>query len=218
MALPLGLDKRTEILARSLMIENLTSSFIGGLLGIKDVRNSRTLGNKSSSLSFNQKIDLLIDLGALDSTQRNKFLTFMEIRNQFMHNLSAASYCECFDFLEGKEKFIFKLYPQDVELSKEDQLEKASLQLASDTLTLTAEITESVKAKFLKDIKGETHELSNKAFIASIAETKKMIDQLTESIIAKQETISTKELKDLGDLVSTIIGSNWQKLFKEYTK
>ena len=215
MALSLGLNKRVEILARSLMVESLTSSFIGGLLGIKDPRNSRTLGNKSSSLSFNQKIDLLIDLGALNLSEKSKFQLFMEIRNQFMHNLNAASYTECFDNLEGKSKFLFRLYPPTPNLPIEEQLEKASIKLGSEVLDLTIKITETVKAKFAKDSKEEVLERSNKAFIKSIEETKRMMNQLIEAMSSKYENISTAELKDLGDLVSKMMGSNWQKYFDE---
>ena len=136
----LGLDTRKEYLSRSLLAESLTSSFIGGLLGITNLNNSKTLGNKSSSLSFSQKIDLLIDMGALDYEDKNKFQTFMEIRNQFVHNIEAASYILCFRYLNGKDKFVLKQYPQPDEFPEETKLKLASLSLADDVLTLIAKI------------------------------------------------------------------------------
>jgi hypothetical protein len=45
----LGLDIRSEILETALWMENFSSIFVGSLLGIKEIKNSRTLGSKSSS-------------------------------------------------------------------------------------------------------------------------------------------------------------------------
>ena len=68
-----GFRNRNIILASSLLIEKTTSRFIANLLGIKKPENSLTLGIKNSALSFNQKIDLLIDLGALSASDKSKF-------------------------------------------------------------------------------------------------------------------------------------------------
>ena len=53
-------------------------------MGIKDVDTSSTLSNKSSALSFNQKVDMLIDIGAISKTNKVKFLTFMEILSKIL--------------------------------------------------------------------------------------------------------------------------------------
>src|ERR1700759_4851657 len=90
---------RGKILLYSLMFESLTSYFIARLVGIEDHKNSKTLGNKSSSLSFNQRVDFLLDLKVLGSDQRMKLQSFMEIRNQLMHNIEASSYEKCFSFM-----------------------------------------------------------------------------------------------------------------------
>lgn len=43
---------------------------------------------------------------------KSKFVAFMEIRNQFMHNMNALTYVKCFENLPGKQKWILNTYPQ----------------------------------------------------------------------------------------------------------
>jgi len=213
----LGLDTRKEILARALMMESLSSIFIAGLLGIKDRQNSKTLGNKSTSLSFNQKIDLLIDLGALSSEEKKKCQAFMEIRNQFMHNLDAASFKECFSFLSGTDKQILKLYPQPQNVSVEHQLRNASLKLADDVLSFISKLMDNVKQKITEDVKAETAIKSNSAFVKSITQAKNILDDYIEQQIKKDPTLSSKKLKGMGTYVSKLIYSLWHKNFSEAT-
>lgn len=213
----LGLQARNEILGTSLLIESLTSAFISGLLGIKDFRNSKTLGNKSTSLSFKQKIDLLIDLGALDSDKKNKFLSFMEIRNQFMHNLDAASYTKCFSYLPGKEKFVLELYPPLATLPIEDQLKNACSRLGSDVLNITSKILDYLVEKINKDQVLKVSELSNNAFIESIKISQTEFNDLIEKLTEGKESISNASLKGLGGFFIELIRVNWQKSLDKLT-
>lgn len=142
---------RGQILAYSLLIESLTSIFLARLVGIKNHADSKTLGNKSSSLSFNQKIDFLLDLQVLTSEEKKKAQTFMEIRNQLMHNLSASTYEKCFGNLQGKEKWILSQYPPDVKLSKEEQLKKASISLSNEVYNIIIRVHDSIIAKEEKE-------------------------------------------------------------------
>src|SRR6266446_5696534 len=95
----LGVEKRLDVLEAALTMEHLTSAFLTSLLGIKDWQGSKVFGNKSGCISFNQKIDLLIEIGALSKDLRTKYQTFMEIRNQFMHNINAESYEKCLSLI-----------------------------------------------------------------------------------------------------------------------
>jgi hypothetical protein len=102
---------RNKVLSTSLRLDKLISVMLGDLLGINP-KTSLTLGNKSSALSFRSKIELLIDLGALESTCKNKFIKFMEIRNQFAHNISAESFSTCFESIDGLIGFLKKKLSQ----------------------------------------------------------------------------------------------------------
>ena len=129
----------------------MTSAFLSVLLGIKDLKNSRVLGNRSGCLSFNQKIDLLIEMGAVSSKDRNKFQAFMEIRNQFMHNISANTYENCYSFMNGTDKFILKTYPQDNTKAREEALREATGELIDEIGKITVNIISVLKGKFKLD-------------------------------------------------------------------
>ena len=103
-----GFKTRLEILSYALSLEEITSTFLSFLLGIKNQKDSYIFSNSNTSLSFKNKIELLIDIGALEGDTKKKFITFMEIRNQFMHNNDASNYVRCYSYLIGKEKFILK--------------------------------------------------------------------------------------------------------------
>ena len=77
----------------------------------------------------------------LNAIQKAKFKTFMEIRNQLMHNITASSYEKCFTFLPtGKDKWILSQYRQLKGLSKEESLKSASLALAKDVFAIVTDI------------------------------------------------------------------------------
>lgn len=86
----MNIELRKDILEKSLTLEDALSRLLAILFRFsKD--NSKTLGHKSSSLSFKTKADLLNDLGRLNDEQYRALIMFMEIRNQLIHNLDSDS-------------------------------------------------------------------------------------------------------------------------------
>jgi len=213
----LGLPIRKEILSTSLIVEGFTSAFLSALLGIGDFTNSRTLGNKGGSLSFNQKVDLLIEIGALSKENRSKFQAFMEIRNQFIHNYSATTYEKCFAATDGKAKYILKAYPQANNLSREEQLNAATHELSDEITTLTFALMKNVKEKFRHDIEADVSNKSQKAFIEALGQVKTSLDDYFDKEIAKSPTYNTRRLKGFGTELSKILYGLWNKNFKKLT-
>jgi len=211
----IGLKKRNLVLSTSLYIEKMTSVFLGSLLGIEDIETSKTLGNKNSSLSFNNKIDLLIDIGALKPETKKKFQHFMEIRNQFMHNLSATSYVKCVDNLNGTEKSLLKIYPQKKGLEKEDELEGAITELCNDVAKLAMDITEAVKKKFMQESLMEINKKSQDAMFATFQEVSSIFDDHFKSVIESEKKITPKEFENFGTKLSKVLLSVWLKKIKE---
>jgi uncharacterized protein YktA (UPF0223 family) len=194
----IGIKIRTNILFNALMVENLTSAFLGRLLGISDVENSKTLGNKSGSLSFNQKVDLLIEIGALSKDEKKKFQTFMEIRNQFMHNLQAKTYQDCFAFLDGKEAFLIKLYKPDKTLSKEKQLEFITQELCNDVVKLTAGLMKKVEEKIKKEVEADQYKDFQKVIFRGIEIVGKKLDEHFEKEIQKGTKFNAAKFRSFG--------------------
>ena len=104
---------RSNILFASIRVEEAAGHVIKLLLRtVKE--DSKTLGNKSSSLSFKNKIDLLYDIEDISKDNYNNCLKFAEIRNQFIHNPS----CNSFSALENENKnllnFLSKCFPNEI--------------------------------------------------------------------------------------------------------
>lgn len=84
--------ERLKVLKYSLEIEHFVSDELAKLLDIRNFKNSKSLGNKSTSLSLNQKLNLLLDCETITTTEKNIIESFISIRNQFMHNIDANSF------------------------------------------------------------------------------------------------------------------------------
>jgi len=107
-------DLRSNILIASIRVEEAASNVLKFLFRtIKP--DSKTLGNKSSSLSFKNKIDLLYDLEDIEKSDYIDMIKFMEIRNQFIHNPNCNSFEDLTkDFPEGV-KYLKAKYPNTEE-------------------------------------------------------------------------------------------------------
>jgi len=139
---------RNNVLSKALRLDKLFSIMLGNLLNI-DLAKTITLGNKSSALSFKAKVELLIDISALEKSDKNKFIRFMEIRNQFAHNISTESFTTCFEAIDGLIAFLKKNYPNTIgeKKSKESLYERQFEDLSNDLLNATLLIDKKVKEK-----------------------------------------------------------------------
>jgi hypothetical protein len=209
----IGLEIRTDILRSALTLERLTSGFLASLLGIEDFTESKLLGNKSGSLSFNQKVELLIEIGSIPPEERSKFQTFMEIRNQFMHNFDAKNYESCFKYLEGKESWILKRYPQDGKHSKEEQLKLAVDRLTVEVIKLTLKIQESVQTKLKGEAEHEILKLSQEAVVLSIKDIKNITNSFFKEIVSKGQSLTANALQDFGNELEKAFVHHWNKNF-----
>lgn len=161
----------------ALLIEDNVTSFLAALLDISR-ENSKTLSNKSSSLSFKTKVDLLTDIKALKKEDAIKFIIFMEIRNQFMHNLKSNSFVNCFSYLNGNEKKILKLYPPKNSISeKEDQLKTAFIDLFIDLTNILDRLLDVLRNKGYKEGLAKRNEIAVESLseIAAGSEQAKVI-------------------------------------------
>lgn len=84
---------RSKILMCSIKQEELSSEIVKKFLRIYK-QDLKTLGNKTSSFSFKNKIDLLFDIGDIEIEQYPFLIKFMEIRNQFIHNSSCSTFLD----------------------------------------------------------------------------------------------------------------------------
>jgi len=102
------------VLEKALILEELSSHIIKLILRLV-WDETKTLSNKSTSLSFKNKIDLLFDLQDLTKDEYNYLLKIMEVRNQFAHNFNCNLW-EDFKSINPKSyEYIKKKFPNEDE-------------------------------------------------------------------------------------------------------
>lgn len=89
-----AIDLRLCIIENSIYIEELTSRILGNILDI-DWNHSKSFGHGSSSLSFNQKLQLIQDIKGIEKESLKKIVCLTNIRNKFAH----VSYINSFETL-----------------------------------------------------------------------------------------------------------------------
>jgi hypothetical protein len=103
--------KRLNILEKSLRLESLLSDQLSKLFRIQNKNDSISFGQTGQSLSFSQKVNLLLDTRDISKDERKDLQCFMEIRNKFIHNLEISTYEQvCVE--TKKVNFLKKKYPE----------------------------------------------------------------------------------------------------------
>ncbi|MBC6613000.1 hypothetical protein H8B15_18910 [Hymenobacter sp. BT507] len=136
-----NMSLRSSILLCSIREENEISRALKYLL--RTVRpDSKTLDNKSSSLSFKNKVDLLYDIGDLEKSQYDKLILFMEIRNQFIHNPNCNSFVNLSKYAPETDKNLKNKFPNkttDTEASRWESFGNLFLETFASLIELRLE-------------------------------------------------------------------------------
>jgi len=138
---------RNEFLVAALFVESAITDFLSERLNIQDPIKSDFLGNNDNGLSFDQKIDAILDSSNFSIIDKSKISVFREIYREFMLNAEAASLEESFTSADGNDDFLMILYPQNDYLPREEKLINATYQLIGEVSELVAYQTESVEVK-----------------------------------------------------------------------
>ncbi len=119
-------DARPFVIEESVLFEYNLSLIICKLLDI-DISKSKSFGNSSSSLSFANKVNLLLDINVIDKNDKLKFEKLSEIRNQFAHNKDASDFTKCFSCISGLKTFLEKLYGSNIDKLKNEEAQNSAL-------------------------------------------------------------------------------------------
>jgi hypothetical protein len=139
------INPRTMVLETSVQLESNISSILGYLLSI-DIEISKSLSCKSTALSFNAKLNLLLDMNILNKTEMEKFVIFSQIRNQFAHNVRVVSFESCIDEIDGLLNRLRKLY-NIVEIDTELNAQSYFIRILQDIILISSKIIEEIKYK-----------------------------------------------------------------------
>ena len=191
-------EKRLPVLRTALLIEGIAAPFLAKLIGVENPKDSYSFSDTSTALSFSSKILLLIDIGALSRHDKAKFFTFMEIRNQFVHNISAKDIETCLPFLpKGKDSYILKTYPQDKKLAFVKQMELAVDELTKDVFAIAANLMKKIEAKIKVDVESEITKQAFDKLVKALWDKKETFNKLIDKEIEKGTTFGAKEVKQI---------------------
>lgn len=177
-----GIDKRTNVLEFSLMLEEFVSYELALLLDIKDFKTSKSLGNTTSSLSINQKLNLLLDFENITKPEKTTIENFMSIRNQFMHNIDAISYSYVINKIDGLENKLKKQYPNAFgEIDKEKSFELCVMYLCRDSLKILEDKKGNKLRKIRLGIAIKSNEILKEKFEESYEKQLKILEDFFEN-------------------------------------
>ena len=138
---------KNEFLVSALFIESSITEYLSNKLNISDPISSDFLGNGKKGLTFDQKVDALLDSSELSIIEKSKVSVFKEIFKEFQLNFDAVSLEESFTSPDANDDFLMILYPQNENLPREEMLINACYQLIAEVSELVAEKTLSVEVK-----------------------------------------------------------------------
>lgn len=198
-------NKRLNILEKSLDLEWLLSNTLSKLFRIENQIESVSFGNKSQSLSFNQKVNLLIDSKAINKTEKRYLRCFMELRNQFIHNKGIDSYNKAC-IATNTTKYLEATFPK---YFTENDLET---QLANSIEQLYQECgwaISNLKGLSKDLLKQESNLESSKQL--SILYKRSLNQSIDEIIVSidRNKTYSGEEVKNLFENLHINIASNY---------
>lgn len=121
-------ENRQIAIEKTLAIEALTSKLIKHMFGLDLHGSTKSLDNKSSSISLKAKIDLLSDCGKIDKETYTNLQHIISIRNQFAHNYECDNFSDLPKFIDGIEKPLTK-YCDNITDSTEDNLKNGFLNI-----------------------------------------------------------------------------------------
>ena len=138
---------RNEFFVSALFIESTITDYISERLNISNPIDSEFLGNHEKAISFDQKMDVLIESGNFSIIDKSKLSVFRGIYNEFILNMDTLSLEESFSSPDNNDDFLLILYPQNEYLPREEKLINACYQLIGEVSELVAYHTKKAEVK-----------------------------------------------------------------------
>lgn len=137
---------RHYIIDISVQVEYNISLFLAKWLDIKR-DSSRSLGTKSSRLSFMQQINLILDMNILNKEQAEKLEYFARIRNKFAHFVEIKTFEQCLNSEVSLKNGISKYYPLKNSMNADLDSREQIVSLLSDITIITEQLLIKLEAK-----------------------------------------------------------------------
>ena len=193
----MNISLKSDVLYRSIQIENFLSKILMVLLDIENP-NSKILGHSGTALSFKSKADLLYDIKKISLELYNDLLTFMEIRNQFIHNDDTNTYEFVINQRINRKKN-FLNYIETKKITANDNESKFKIGFEEFTIDIV---------KNLEKVSLKIKEEKTKAFDDKV----KLAEKTKE---AELYDLSLKVLSNSIDEVTGIFGKRFKEAFND---
>ncbi|MEO8588351.1 MAG: hypothetical protein ABI432_03200 [Flavobacteriales bacterium] len=185
---------RSFMLEKSVFVEGQTSAMLRSLLGIPPEKKSKVFGNGGQALSFNTKMELLIDIGALGEEERKLFELFGAIRNQFAHNWKANTMIECMAFIKDVHPKLWKERCPTWEAGIEKDFIAALVSICNDVVNKTLAITDKVKDKMRAEIDGGILKVVQDSLLTSISTVTNAVREEVRQHLLAQKILTNSEI------------------------
>ncbi|MDY0986575.1 hypothetical protein SOM12_04055 [Flavobacterium sp. CFBP9031] len=186
---------RLDVLNYSLALETTASYTLGFIFDREDFQNTKSFGNTSYCLSFNQKMLLLLDYGAIEKDDKTIMNDVMSIRNQFLHNANCLTYQDAFNSLDGLQNRFMKLFSNnfvddsDIEKNLEKSVADAFEYCKNVFMFIT--LKGGIKDKLMMKAERDTYKLSfEKICILGVFK----MDEFRTQIINDEFQFSSKDI------------------------
>lgn len=119
-----GWSDRWKVLRTCIELESYSSSFLTTIFKLPE--ETISFGRTGKALTFENKLNLMLDIASISKDDRKRFTLLQEMRNQFAHNLNAINF-EFYYVITGTkpEHNLFKWYPPDGTGSHKERLNES---------------------------------------------------------------------------------------------
>jgi hypothetical protein len=193
----LGMNTRMLVLKQALIIEN---NMAGVMLNI-DTDDSNLLSHKSTCLSFNTMVLLLLDMKTIDEKDKDKLRSFMEIRNKFMHSIKITSFTECSKYLESTFKKLDKYYGNEKHRNDEEKLKGLFLLLCLEIKNILKKVFETSAKKIAEDASNVFRKKFLENLLDSLSKSSDILNSIFEDFSKLHPEIDKNSLAVLNFMV-----------------
>ncbi len=209
----LNIELRSRILEYSLVIENSINDLLLLNLGLYgDKRKTKLFSNKGK-ISFQNKIDLLDDIGVLSREENSEFELLMNIRNKFLHDLECNSFKILFDNLKDKgiQNRFKKFLEEGQSISDEEACKSACYKIFKTNLGTIKKKIRLNKAAIEK--KNKLFQVQNEQIIYYIDFIYDLLNEV--SMATENAELENLKVASLGAEILQILEESVQKLNSE---
>ncbi len=147
-----NIEVKNEFFVSTYYIENLINDSIANKIGVENMGNSEMLGE----LTFDQKIEFLLETGNFSIIDNSKLSVFRAIRDEFNEYEHTNSIEESFTSTDNNADFLLILYPQEPFLPRNEKLTVALYNLIDDVKDLVNAFTETTNNNEIKMYKSKS--------------------------------------------------------------